>query len=548
VAYVLVFRQKGRRETRALQAPRTRVGRDPANEIVLQDEERSLSRFHARFDFDGRLWRVVDTNSTNRVRVNGELIEPGEPGARALSDGDSVLLGGFEVRFVREEAEAVVFEPERRGGGETARTHSAVGRAQDLSGFFVAPAAAPLPQEAHEAIERARKALTVLGSVGRRIAAVTPVDDIIDAMVDLVFEATPAERAALFLWDDELGRLVPKRSRARGSEGTAAFPVSETLVRQAFAERAIVQISPGARLSDSMHRLKLRSAVAVPLLEDTRALGVIYADTSLHAGAFDDFGVALLSALASHAAIALEQTRLIRKARQEERNRAKLEQYLAPGVVNRILASGETSPGFKMKAEEVEVSVLFCDMAGFTSRTEDMPPHDVLVLLNRCFSRMTEVIHEHEGTLDKYIGDCIMAVFGAPQPQPDHARRAALAALGLREVVRRVNQEGAGVEVGFRIGIHSGRAVAGDVGHVTRRNWTVIGSTVNLASRMESAVARPGQIVVTDQTRERLGDGFVVRPVKLARMPKGIKHRFQAFELLAYREPTAPLAAGATSP
>jgi adenylate cyclase len=542
VAYTLVFYRNGRHEARALRPPSARLGRDPANDIVVQDEGRSVSRFHARLDHDGRQWRIVDVNSTNRVRVNGELIEPGEAGARMLSDGDTVLLGGFELRFVREEAEAVVFEPEGRDAPSPARSHSSVSKPQDLSGFFEAPPSARLPQEAQDAIERARKALTVLSSVGQRIAAVTPVDDIIDAIVELVFEATPAERAALFLWDDEGSRLVPKRTRTRSGDGAVAMTVSETLVRQAFDDRAVVQLNPAAELSASMHRLRLRSAVAVPLVNESRTVGVIYADTSLHAAAFDAFGVALLSALASHAAIALEQTRLIRRARQEERNRAKLEQYLAPRVVSRILASGETSPGFKMKADEVDVTVLFCDMAGFTSRTEEMPPHEVLVLLNRCFSRMTEVIHEHEGTLDKYIGDCIMAVFGAPQPQPDHARRAALAALGLRDVIRSVNAEGAGVEVGFRIGIHSGRAVAGDVGHVTRRNWTVIGSTVNLASRMESSVARPGQIVVTGATQSRLGDGFELRPVKVARLPKGIKQRFQAFELLAFREPTTPLA------
>jgi adenylate cyclase len=542
LAHNLVFRRNGRRETRQLQAPTTRVGRDPASDIVIEDEGRSISRAHARFDFDGRNWRVVDTHSTNRVRVNGELIEPGEAGARLLSDGDSVLLGGFELSFVREEAEAVVFEPERRDAASTTRT--AVGSAQDLSGFFTAPSPGSLPLEAQDTLERARKALTVLSSVGQRIAAVTPVDDIIDAIVDLAFEATPAERAALFLWDDEAARLVPKRTRTRSGDGVGAMTVSETLVGQAFAEKAVVQLNPTVRLSDSMHRLRLRSGVAVPLVDRSRAVGVIYADSSLHEAAFDAFGVALLSALGSHAAIALEQARLIRKARQEERNRAKLEQYLAPRVVSRILASGETSPGFKMKADEVEVTILFCDMAGFTSRTEEMPPHDVLVLLNRCFSRMTEVVHAHEGTLDKYIGDCIMAVFGAPQPQPDHARRAALAALGLREAVQRINEAGAGVEVGFRIGIHSGRAVAGDVGHVTRRNWTVIGSTVNLASRLESAVARPGQIILSGETRAGLGPGFEVRPVKISRLPKGIKQRFQAYELVAFHEATDALPQG----
>ena len=231
--------------------------------------------------------------------------------------------------------------------------------------------------------------------------------------------------------------------------------------------------------------------------------------------------MALLSALASHTAIALEQTRLLRKARQEERWRAKLGQYLAPGVVDRILASGESSPGFLLKADEVEVTVLFCDMSGFTARTEEMEPHDVFVLLNRYFSHMTEVVQEHGGTVDKYIGDCLMAVFGAPFAQPDHAPRAARAALGLRDVIARVNASGEGPEVGFRIGMHSGRAMAGDVGHVTRRNWTVLGATVNLASRMESSVAAPGQIVLTGATRAGLGDEFDLRPIEVLKPSQG---------------------------
>jgi adenylate cyclase len=538
MAYKLVFRHKDRLEERPLAGRTVRLGRDRANEVAIDAEDRSVSRFHARLDFDGQHWRITDTKSTNRVRVNGDLIEPEDKGTRVLADGDGIALGGFEMRLVREESEGVVLD---KGQVEprSLRTRAPAVELANLTGLIKRPQAAALPQDAAEALDRAEKALSVITGVGRRIAAVTPVDDILDAIVELVFEATPAERVALFLWEDEAGRLVPKRTRSRAGEGGGPLTLPETLVRKAFAEKAVVQLDPQENISQSMVNLRLRSALAVPMADEAKAVGVIYTDTALLAGAFDPFSVALLSALASHAAIALEQTRLLRRARQEERNRAKLERYLARPVVNRIISSGESMSGFSMRAEEVEVTVLFCDMAGFTSRTENMPPHEVLVLLNRCFSAMAEVILAHEGTLDKYIGDCIMAVFGAPQAQPDHARRAAITALGLREAIRLLNAEGTGVEVGFRIGMHSGRAVAGDVGHVTRRDWTVMGSTVNLASRMESSVARPGQIVLTGETRAGLGDEFALRRIEVPVPPKGIARGFEAYELLGRAAPQA---------
>ena len=534
MAHKLVFGGSDRRGERRLEGTSVRVGRDPANDLVVEAPDWSVSRFHARFDYDGRQWRVVDTMSRNRVRVNGDLITPGDAGAVPLDDGDVVLLGGFEIRFVREESDQLVLKDDPRQGTSATLSYTPLPRVQDLSSLIEAPLAGRMNRETEEAIERAKRALGVLAKVGRRIAAVTPADEIIDAIVELVFEATPAERTALFLWDDEGAGLVAKclRLRARPTE-TASMTVSETLVRRAFAEKAVVELDASAGLSASAHKLKLQSAVAVPLLADAKAVGAIYADSSTVASAFDPFSIALLSALASHAAIALEQARLLRRARLEERKRARLEQYLAPGVVTRILTSGESTPGgFSMKAEEVEVTVVFCDMAGFTSQTEDMAPHKVLLLLNRCFSHMAEVVQEHGGTVDKYIGDCLMAVFGAPFPQPDHASRAAFAALAIRDVVKMINNEGAEFEVGFRIGMHSGRAVAGDVGHVACRNWTVLGPTVNLASRMESSVAKTGQIVMTGVTRAALGDAFDVLPVEVTKAPKGITRGFSAFQLV----------------
>ena len=532
MAYKLVLHWTDRREERPLSGTTARLGRDPSNDIVIDAPDRSVSRFHARLDFDGRAWQIVDTKSTNGVRVNGELIERGQ--AHVLTDGDRLLLGDVDVELVREES-ALLFTDEKDPGQKSQR-FTAVTRMQDLAALIERPAAAAAASAATDGpIERAKRALTVVTALGQRIAAVTPVDDIIDAIIDLVFEATPAERAALLLWDEDIARLVPKRTRTREGGAAATMSVSQSLVREAFENKAVIQMDPTLKPSESMYQLSLRSAIAVPLLGQKRTVGVIYADTSLLTGAFDPFGISLLSALASHTAIALEQTRLARKARQEERWREQLEKYLPRGVVDRMLASGDSSPGFSMKAEEMEATVLFCDMAGFTSRTEDMEPHAVLVLLNRCFSRMTEVVQEQGGTLDKYIGDCLMVVFGAPIAQPDHARRAARAALGLRDAIHSINAEVGNLALSFRIGMHSGKVIAGDVGHVARRNWTVLGNTVNLASRMESSVAQPGQIVLTGDTRAGLGDEFELRPIEILKPPKGIKRGFEAFELLGPR-------------
>jgi len=168
-------------------------------------------------------------------------------------------------------------------------------------------------------------------------------------------------------------------------------------------------------------------------------------------------------------------------------------------------------------------------MVGFTSRAETLQPGVVMSMLNHYFGRMSDVIFENEGTLDKFIGDCLMAAFGAPLPQSDHAARAARAALGLRDAVRELNAA-AGESLGFRIGLNSGAAVAGDVGNSRRREWTVIGSTVNLASRTEG-MAQTDQILLTEFTRPLLGPEFEVRSVG-ARRPKGLSRDIEMFELL----------------
>ncbi len=184
-----------------------------------------------------------------------------------------------------------------------------------------------------------------------------------------------------------------------------------------------------------------------------------------------------------------------------------------------------------MLPKEREVSVLFADIAGFSTRSEAMAPAAVARLLNGLFSELVEIIFAHEGTLDKFLGDGLMAVFGAPNDVPRHPRRAVDCALAMQRRVAELDlREGADKPLRLRIGINSGPVVAGDIGSDRRVEYTVLGNTVNIASRLESFVARPGDTVIGPGTRAGLGEGIPVEELGEQTL-KGIQAPVAAFRV-----------------
>jgi adenylate cyclase len=255
----------------------------------------------------------------------------------------------------------------------------------------------------------------------------------------------------------------------------------------------------------------------------------------------------LLTALANYAAVAVERARLNQKIVAEERKRERLGRFLSPQVASRILAASDTA-GAELGAPELrEVSVLFADISGFTSMSERMSPSAVALLLNDYLSRMTDVIFKYEGTLDKYIGDAIMAVFGAPIDMPDHAERAIRTALEMQERLAEWNAERKeGPAFRVRIGINSGKAMAGEIGSVNKKEYTVLGDTVNIASRLESSVAKPGTVVVGENTYRMVEDRFEFQPLGSFSL-KGKEKEVLVFGVAAPTSddaPTSPPGAG----
>lgn len=206
--------------------------------------------------------------------------------------------------------------------------------------------------------------------------------------------------------------------------------------------------------------------------------------------------------------------------------------YVSAALVEAIIAHPER---LELGGEEAEVTVLFADLAGFTGLAETMPPKSLIQLLNEYFSTMTEIILTRHGTLDKFIGDALMAVWGAPVAMADHALLACQAALEMQEAMIR-RQEGWSTEglprLAARIGLHSGRVLAGNVGSKERFDYTVMGDTVNLAARLEGVNKRYGtEIILSEDTYQRVADHFLFRALERVQV-KGRLQPVTIYELL----------------
>jgi adenylate cyclase len=494
------------------------IGRDAANDLVI--EHRSVSRRHAKLQRSEDGWRVCDLGSRYGTRIN-ELDHTNA----VLQSGDQIFLHKFPLTFLDAAGGAALT------GGSSAMPEEGLSTVFQHTVDFSSLAAAP-PD-----LQRLQTLFAVVTQASRSMLVSESLEETFDQVLGLVFEHLPVQRGFIMLWDEESRDFVTRSVRHKDPAEAAGGPIrfSRTIAERVYRDKVAVittDAQSDGRFAEgaSIMELGIRSAIAAPLWRGEEVDGLICADTTVQAKAFDSFDLDILSALGNQLAMAIEQARLQESVVHQKVARRRLERYHSPAVVARITSSAASAES--LVAEERDVTVVFADVVGFTTRCESMEPRAVAALLNRYFSRMTQVIFDHEGTLDKFIGDCLMAVFGAPIATEDHARRAAAAALDMREALERLNQPLDEAErVEFRVAIHSGRVVAGDIGSPLRSDYTVLGSTVNLAARLESSVAGAGQIVISDATRAGLGEEFEIRSIG-EHQPRGVSRPIRCHELL----------------
>lgn len=501
-----------------------KIGRGEGNDLILFDP--TISRNHCIIEKKENGYFIRDLDSRNGLFLNGVKIKEG-----LLKNGDELKLGNFSLKYLENKEEMVVYY-ESRDNIIEGTLFRPIGEGQKI--FDENVSIKGLSSESIKIIEKNEKILSSLTEVSKKLIEAVTYEEVLERIMEIIFEQVTAERGVILLYDEKRGELLPKVIKQTKEEGSS-IRISNTIAKKAFNEKVAIlchdaQTDERFKAGASIRLLGIRSALCVPLIVQEKAIGLIYIDTPMKVKAYGDYELDLLSVLSGLCAVAIEQAKLREKLEAEKIAKTRLQRYHSPSVVKRILES-DSGEGV-LEAREIYASVLFADICDFTSITENMEPKKVSTILNHFLSKMTDVIFEYEGTLDKFIGDCVMAIFGAPVEREDHAERAIECALKMKKMLRELNKEKEyDVELNFRVGINSGTMVAGDIGSRKRLEYTVLGETVNIASRLQSSVAEPGQIVIGEETYNLTKGKYKTRKIVDVKV-KGIKKTLTAYEVM----------------
>ncbi len=465
-----------------------------------------ISRHHTRlFKIASGDWLVEDMGSTNGTLLNNSPLNH----PHLVNQGDIIYLG--------HRINLIVVLPDRSDPqlpeiGTMPEGVTILGKAKELQKQWIEP-----DTKIEKNYEQAISRLKYLVDIAKYLNTAESIEAIFDQVQQIVFrDIKNIERLALLIDFQNNGELEVVKTAARPTAKNKYIPadgswIGRTICRKVLDEQVALKTADAQfdeQFDDNMSMIDkgIRTAIAVPLWDENTVFGVLYGDAQLTSREWyqgGDEDLSFFSALGNIVASSVQRWLLTQKLRNEETMRQRLERYHSPAVVQHLMNTG-TLINHRLPPVEREISILFADIVGFTAMSERLSPTEIARLLNNFFEEMLQEVFGEGGTLDKFIGDCIMAFFGAPEPQPDHADRAVAAALGMLNRLDELNaNKSLGEPLQLRISINSGKAIIGDVGSSKRVDYTVLGSTINLAARMEG-ICLPGECVVSEATYKLL--------------------------------------------
>lgn len=537
MARISIMGPSGRQERQLFR--HNSLGRHPRNTHQVLD--RVVSKEHCHIELIEDAYVLKDLGSLNGTFVNGERVHE-----HRLLPGDEITIGSTRI----------LFDPPDRSGGltfdgvVTDDTREATNRfkiGDTGTGPLIQAKLTVLADKtffAEELIQddaslrRDYEKLRASYEVTQAIEIGTSISALCNKILEVAFRLVPADRGVILLHNEQ-GHLEPVAVRT----GEDVDPEQEVIVSKTVLDTAVNEkeavlshdASADARFESAQSVIMqgIRSTMCVPLLHNENVLGVIMLDSKLTTHAFTERDLALFETVASQAAVAVQNTLFARKLEHEAITRERFRRLLSPAIAEQVL-SGQVE--VRKGGELRETTVLFADIRGFTSISESSEPQLVVEALNEYFERMVEIVFRQEGTLDKFIGDEMMVLFGAPVAHHDDPIRAVRTAIEMQKAMTGLNEQHLAhglppFQVG--IGINTGEVVAGYIGSSQAMEYTVIGDPVNTCSRLCS-IAKPSQILISEQTLAKLDGQFEVNELPET-LVKGKANPIRAFEVIGPR-------------
>ena len=527
-------------------------GRSEDNDVVLTAEE--VSRYHARIvSKDGRFF-IVDLKSLNGTYVNRQRIT--EQTLRHIEDiwlgrrchllyRDDTMFGS--LRPVPEEVKDGQNDDLQRSIQDIRREMNQAGRDMTLMGRKAKAEAGDMPenpvqpllsQEELVRMSRAYRRLEALHKAHQVIISNFDLNKRLTDMLETIMNLLQAKRGFVLLREEkndmlraivslQMGLDLNASSPSMGIAGRAAIDGEPVLMHDRDSNKEF-----GDRASIIAKRIT--SAMCVPLKVKDLILGSIYVDTDAPDMHFTEEDLELFLSLASQAALAIDNVKLHDRVVESEKKRLHLARFLPGALVERIMNESET---LALGGRKTRVTTLFCDIRGSTEIAEQMNSQSLIALLNEHFTAMTDIVFAYEGTLDKYIGDEIMAVFGAPIMLGEEPYRAVRAAMDMQRRNAELNmtrKEERRPQLQIGIGIDSGEVVAGYIGSPKRMDFTVVGDRVNTAKRF-CDMAAPGKIVIGQETWDAVNDKIKTSSLGTLIL-KGKQQAVRAYEVIGPRK------------
>ena len=486
------------------------VGRAVTSDVPIYDP--TISRRHAEIALTNGGVRVKDLGSSNGTFLNGARVTEAE-----AASNDVVTFGkvAFRVQDVTPPPQRPQVVPPT--GDFAGKAGATILRQLPVSPSGGVPAivadkapqgASHLKVAAQSQAERREKKLSLLLEISKEFSKQQELDRLLDKVVDFTFQIMSVDRVSILLHEEKTGDLIPRVSRSRTGDASAAKHVPQSIARKAVEDRVAI-LSDNAAADDrfkgkSILIQSVRSAMCTPLMgTNQKVLGILYVDNQTAFHSFADEDLEFLIAFGGLTAVAIENSQLSERIQREAMVLSNFQRFFSPNVAAQIAQNAEE---IQLKGEKRPVVMFFSDIRGFTPMSETMNPDEIASLLTEYFTEMVDILFERGGTLDKFIGDAIMALWGAPIAHADDADRAMACAIEQLDALANMNakwREKGRRELQIGIGINFGEVFAGNLGSNRRLEYTVIGDAVNLAKRL-CDVAGPNEILISESFYQAL--------------------------------------------